>query len=107
MPNTTEQYRKESARRIRAHMANAAPYPHPGMLATKSNGLPVGWRWCANGEDVHRELNGWVCVVRVAQDAETGPFVAVGRKDGQGQWFRWEGHRTLEDAIAKADEVMG
>ena len=106
MPALKDETRQESAARIRAHTANSAPYPHRGVV--KGNGLPRGWRRSGDGETVYRKRNGWLCVVRTAHSSEQGPFVAVGRRDqAQGQWFRWQGHRTLEDALAKADEVMG
>ena len=72
----------------------------------KGNGLPTGWRNDLDGETIYRQLNRWTCVVRVAHEGERGPFVVAARRDSAGQWFRLEGQRALEDAIARADEIM-
>ena len=87
------------------HQAMAPPAQAAESL-TKSNGLPRGWRRSRDGDNVHHKLNGWLSVVRVAWPGEKGPFVIAMRRDSQGQWATCQGQRTLEDAMAKADEVM-
>ena len=109
MPEYTDKTWQDSAQRIERgqvladdySQTNMAPYP------VKSNGLPRGWRRSLDNETVYRKAHGWVMVVRVSRMGENGPFVLVGRNDGASQWFDWQGHRTLEDATAKADEVIG
>lgn len=116
MPKYREETSEASQARIRAHQANAAPYPLETLhkareRVSKGNGLPRGWRRSTDGETVYRKCNGWLTVVRTARPQECGPFVFVMTSRQQesgkpGKWAKWEGHRTLEDAMAKADEVM-
>ena len=64
--------------------------------------IPRGWRQSLSG-GLHRRKNGWVAVTVSRGD---GYHVALRRLDGQ-EIRRWITARTLEDALAEADEVMG
>lgn len=88
--------------------SNVAPYPLDGYRRheLKGNGLPEGWRYSLFKGTIYRELNGWLCVVRASRDTEYGPYVIAARDDGNRRWFDLQGQRTLEDAIARADEIM-
>ena len=100
------QHEAERERRAAVHREYAAPYPLEAMRASKGNGLPKGWSWQMNGEDIWRKKNDWLAVVRTNNEDELGPFVLV-MWHKHGQRYNCEGLRTLEDAIAKADEVIG
>ena len=63
--------------------------------------LPRGWRQSASG-GLHKRKGGWVAVTVPSRD---GYQVAMRRLESQ-ELQRWITARTLEDALAEADEVM-
>ena len=86
--------------RIALHKARAAPYPHPGYR--NKAWLPKGWRRCLTGS-VQRQANGYRATIK--EDVED-VFKLLVRDLNTGYMVHVSGHGNLEDAIARADELM-
>ena len=86
--------------RIALHKVRAAPYPHAGYR--NKAGLPKGWRRCLTGS-VQRQVNGYRATIKTDV---ADVFKLLLRNLDTGHVVHVSGYGTLEDAIARADELM-
>ena len=105
MPDLKDETKRDSARRVRAMIANAAGYPakrgphdrwEPSDLGAKPSGKgPRGWRRKSPAdESMTRGVNGWLATVKV---------------DGPGRYMATVARyfNAREDALEKAVEHSG